>query len=495
MATTIEIKKVGCFMCLSWLGTEFCGRKEYIPIKEFMIQKTNNTDDDFFIKYPEHTIYLKYSQISTTQPTDHTTLDELIAILLNYCVDEGDPDNAQLDAMYRLRVSNPCLLFEAKFRYDKEPKLFGELVANGGTVTYNNDELYVSVNTDTTNSSRAIFQTKKYINDTPGTGQFVVITAMLRDTLAVAENTAYIGYFDDENDKVDSNPAGSGYAFCIDGTGALKIIRRHNAGGTQTDQVVAQADWNMDQLDGTGTSLQTLDPTKINMFIFDTQGIGGRARVGVYMCGMIVWAHQFKTELNATPNTYATSLPIRVENFNSAIGVLGSSTRIYDAAVLSDGECKPTVTCFCCDSGSADKVVCKTGDFRPVVSIRLRAGRERATLKPKRFQLINLEGGISRWVAVVNADTLTAASFSDVNSVSSHAECDTTATDITIGSGCVIACGYVSDLKDVTLIDLFEHFCLSSDISGSTRDTLTIAIEYIKGTSRVLGSIEWCETE
>ena len=104
------------------IASDDAGRCDYINKKNMTVQQTN--PDEFWIRDNDHTIYLKYSEVSILQPTDHTTQDQFINILLKWAcledpVDDGTPQV----------ISTQCVnLFQAQYRYDLQPLLFNTLV-------------------------------------------------------------------------------------------------------------------------------------------------------------------------------------------------------------------------------------------------------------------------------------------------------------------------------------------------------------------------------
>jgi hypothetical protein len=112
-----------------------------------------------------------------------------------------------------------------------------------------------------------------------------------------------IGYFDSLN----------GLFFRQTGT-ALSVVRRTSTSGSVVDNVVEQANWNLDKLDGTGASGFTLDDTKAQILFIDFQYLGmGRVRMGFDINGIIVYCHEF---LNANvldvPYMQSGTLPIGI---------------------------------------------------------------------------------------------------------------------------------------------------------------------------------------
>src|SRR5512139_1254224 len=107
--------------------------------------------------------------------------------------------------------------------------------------------------------------------------------------------------------------------------------------GTQADETIAQAAWNLDKLDGTGDSGITLDLSKSQILVIDFQWLGvGRVRVGFDIDGTVIYAHEF-LHANSVTDVYmqTATLPIRAELTTGASETAAMS--FVCASVVSEG--------------------------------------------------------------------------------------------------------------------------------------------------------------
>jgi hypothetical protein len=75
---------------------------------------------------------------------------------------------------------------------------------------------------------------------------------------------------------------------------------------------VSQNNWNIDQLNGNGSSGLSLNFTNTQLFIIDMEWLGvGRIRFGFYAYGRIIYCHQI-TNINALTEPYTTSINLPV---------------------------------------------------------------------------------------------------------------------------------------------------------------------------------------
>ena len=239
-------------------------------------------------------------------------------------------DGANLDAFSRLRISSPTGIFDSTFRYDLAPLQY-EQITSSGTISHDatdsNALLAISAAT-----GLAALQSYRWIRYQPGRSQLVAITFVMG--AAAANVTRRVGLFSATNSGATVTVTNGVY---LEQTGASTINICLTNAGTQADQTIAKASWNIDPLDGTGPSGKTLDLSKAQILIIDLQWLGvGRVRVGFDIDGQVFYAHQF-LNANSITDTYMQSatLPIRYELTTSASAT--ADMKPICAAVISEG--------------------------------------------------------------------------------------------------------------------------------------------------------------
>lgn len=232
--------------------------------------------------------------------------------------DEGRP---QLDAFGRLRVSSGTTLGDYNFQYDTLPLDFSTKIVGRATATHQENERRLKLNIpsggtpgeNTVDSAGTVdsvlHTTNTYHHYYPGFSQTAIMTVALGDT-GVANVTRNWGYFDEDN----------GYMFRVDdATNKLKCVIRSKVTGSVVETVVAQADFNVDKVDGssgtTNNSLMDLDVTDDNIYWIDVQWLGaGRVRFGTYFKGQRIVMHEhYNLNNGGAATTQAGSLPISFE--------------------------------------------------------------------------------------------------------------------------------------------------------------------------------------
>jgi hypothetical protein len=396
-----------------------------------------------------------------------------------------NPSDGTTDAFQRVRTSSPTTLFDYTAQYNKGTTFrWAETTATGATITHVPNSSAVQLTITTTSGSKAVRQTKHYFRYQPGKSQQIFITGVMG---AVKANTRQrIGYFDGNN----------GLFFEQDGTNR-RVVRRTNTSGTPTDNAVNQSSWNIDKMDGTGTSGITLDFSKTQIFVIDFQWLGvGRVRFGFDVGGVLYYCHEM-IHANVLTVPYSTTaiLPLRFEL--EATGTVADATAmdIICMAVLSEGGFE-TSGSYTFTAGNGITSIGVT-TRRPILSIR-----NRATFN----SIVNTVAAIPTLIDVtaqtngalielVYNGTLTGASYTNVNTNNSSMEVDTSATVIsggtTIGSFYVISGS--GSTKGGSTANIRDQFRMSYDTLASAGDILSIVGTSFSGTSNLTSLINWAE--
>ena len=217
----------------------------------------------------------------------------------------------------RLGVASPSTLFESNHIGGAADVRQWQFDATG-SATSTHDEEESSVTLTATAGDRIVMQTYQYVPYQPGKLQQVLFTGVLDLTDPIPAG-AYVRYgnYDEQGDKTPVSTfddTGDGHFFQVDSTG-LSVVERRTVSGTETDDSVAQASWNMDKLDGTGASGYTIDETKTHVFFIQRQWLGvGSVDMGVFVDDQRIVCHRFSHD-NVLDRTYCkmASLPMRME--------------------------------------------------------------------------------------------------------------------------------------------------------------------------------------
>ncbi len=275
------------------------------------------------------------------------------------------PDSGALDAFGRQRFSQPFTLFDSMLRYSKRTDLWDEAVVSGGTTNYLTNESSLELKTTVASGDTVLRRSRRHLPYQPG--KSLMIMASFVGNAPIAGLVQEVGYFDDDN----------GIILRANGT-SVQFVVRSSATGTIQENVVSQAEWNID-------SLPALDFTKANIFIADLEWLGvGRVRCGFVVDGEIRYCHEFN-HANSIDKVYMTSaiLPAsyRLHNF-SAIASPAVLKQIC-TSVVSEGGYQPTGPIYIAGRGASgfDAISSET----MVAAIRMASGRTDNVIIPSQI--------------------------------------------------------------------------------------------------------------
>ena len=276
------------------------------------------------------------------------------------------PVSVNPDAFGRTRVSNPLTLFDSSHRYRDNNLWESLIVGTGSTVGFATTQGLINIGIGTTAGCSVIRETTKTFSYQPGKSLLVLNTFV---PATPKQNLRQrVGYFGADN----------GMYFEINNTTPY-FVERSLSTGTQTS--VAQNDWNIDKLDGTGVSGITLNITKAQILWMDIEWLGlGTVRMGFVIDGKFIHAHSFH-HANLIDSTYITtaSLPLRYEIANTGITTSSSTLKQVCSSVISEGgyELRGLQQAVNTPITAPVDLPTPAGTYYPVISIRLKSSPNR----------------------------------------------------------------------------------------------------------------------
>lgn len=405
-------------------------------------------------------------------------------------------DSPNLDAFSRLRISNPYPLFSSQFTYNLNPLLFEQLTTSNGTVTYNSTNRCATMTfTSAVNTNTAYMQSYEHIPYQPSKSQLVFVTFNMK-----AYTTNVLKFA-----GLSTGSGGNGIEF--QNTGALNrfvIYSQTDAG----DQIINQDSWNLDKLDGYGTSGLTLDITKSQILVIDFQALyTGRVRVGFDIDGKIIYCHEFKNSnrLLIVPYIQTANLPVRCGMIATG-SAASASMDFVCCAVVSEGGTEDANLFSYAFSVSADNISVNTNSTH-LLSIRPKSTFNSITTRSKLIytdlEIYNGGGNAPlKWELCIG-QVLTGATFSDVNtSYSSTEYCSGTSAGLNSTSPdlIIIDSGYLPPSNggrgQSASISAFSRYPITLGASGSSRalGTLTLRAQTLSSnTNSVYAAIKFKE--
>jgi hypothetical protein len=383
-------------------------------------------------------------------------------------------DSATIDAFGRLRVASPYTILDTKQIVDNLPLFYDDAETSGAdtTSTYNANEASTTIAVAADTAGVRVRQTKLRAAYQPGKSLLVLCTFVLGES--VDGVTKRVGYFDEKNGL---------FAQC-DGDG-LAVVRRSYVTGAAVDEVVAQADWNLDKMDGTGASGINLDPTKTQILLIDLEWLGvGRVRFGWVIDGLVFYCHQMR-HANRLSKVYMSTpnLPIRYEIGNDGTGGAAALDHIC-SSVVSEGGQEATEVQTYVSRGGVPITLANQDLYTPVIGIRLKATHIGTRISPIAVELLATTNTNYEWAVFLNPTIAgtDAASWQDVTN--SALQFDVARTNAnTVSGGYRIAGGYgASTTQNRTAISGLakSYLTIGSNIDGSLNE-LVLVVQNVDG--------------
>lgn len=396
-----------------------------------------------------------------------------------------------LDAFGRLRVSTPFTIFDSKqIAHDSSiatsaecfPHAFDNAQVSGaGTASlFNVNRASTTLSVGATTAGRRVRQTKRWMDYQPGKSQRVLLTGVFGQS---GEGiTKRYGLFNDNNGL-----------FFEEDDGVFYVVRRSYVTGAPVDTRVAQSEWNIDKMDGTGPSGLTLDLDTTNIFYihFEWLGVGGVA-FGLVIDNVIYYTH-FMSHANRLTAVYMSTpnLPVRCEIINDGTGAADSIEMIC-CSVDSEGGINPNGRNRGVGIGTTPITLLTPGTEYALLGIRLRSTHLGVQIDPTSLTtVITSQADVARYRLHINpvvtgTFTWSALANTSVESAASGATPPTITTP-----GYIMESDYIkTDRTGVVPERLNEK--LGSFING-TADRLVLGITPITNSVDILCSMNWRE--
>ena len=416
-------------------------------------------------------------QTCSGQPLEVTTTSGYVTYI--------QPGGVAADAFGRLRTVNPLTLFDSSHRYH-DNNLWTTSSGTGGTSSFDTNAGLVTMNVTTTSGSEVIRETTKCFSYQPGKSLLVMSTFVM--------NAAKTGL----RQRVGYYGASNGMYVELDGS-TLSFVERSSSTGSLVETRVAQANWNIDKLDGTGRSGLTLDITKAQILWMDIEWLGlGTVRLGFVINGQFIHCHSFH-HANLITSTYITtaSLPLRYEITNTATTASSSTLKQICSTVLSEGgyELRGLQQAVG-TSINAPYALTASGTYYPLASIRLKSGNLDGIVILTALSIM-ASGGNSNYSWRVNASATTSGGTWTSAGTNSCVEYNLSGTSSS--GGRILAQGYFQGSNqgapsvDILKEALFK-FQLERDGLTNTPYELTVTVAANSSTgSAALVSMDWEE--
>ena len=373
------------------------------------------------------------------------------------------------DAFGRLRTSSPYTLFDSFHRYQDNGKV-GTLTEGGATSVHDANSSSI-VNTVTgTLGSKVVRESLRVFAYQPGKSLQIFETFVLAPPRAGLRQR--YGYFDTDN-GIYLEQDGNDYYF----------VRRSSSSGTLDNFRVAQSDWNIDPLDGTGVSTRVIDFTKAQILNIDIEWLGvGSVRCGFVIDGEFILAHIFHHS-NIITNTYMTTacLPVRAEIENTGTNNVASSLRVICATVISEGgyELRGRSRSIGHSlTAPRTTITAQNGVILPMISIRLKADRLGAIVMPTNFSFGAITGANYEFF-IINGAVTSGGSWTSAGA-DSAVEYNLTPTSYT--NGTILDQGYVISTNQSSVSPTLKEYPFAFQLERNTLTAPATRYEFLIAT-------------
>lgn len=376
-------------------------------------------------------------------------------------------DTAAIDAFDRLRVSNPFTIFDSKQLYDKQPLFYDEITGGSATSTHSTTHARTRMTVTASASDYVIRQTKQRFNYQPGKSELFFVTFYAPQETGC---TKRVGLFESTTSSPYMTVNNGVFLSIGESTVSFNIAKNGS-----TTETVTQANWNVDQFDGTGPSGITLDLDATQIMVCDFEWLGvGRVRVGFVIDGIAYYVHYFN---HANDSTYTSiymstpNLPIRYDIASDGTG--GGDLDHICATVISEGGVELTGISRSIDTENTH-IDANTADTPYVVlGLRLKTTHLDLTVLPQTISMISETNDDFRWSLHLNPTYNGTLTYGDISNSGCQYAAGATANDIT-AQGTKLASGYAKS-SGSTSANIINNLRIGSQIDG-TRDELILAV-------------------
>jgi len=393
-----------------------------------------------------------------------------------------------LDLFGRLKVSEPYTLFDSTHRYSQDGDFDDVILGTGSTVGFITHQSTATLGIGTTAGCSIIRESKRIFSYQPGKALQVFQTFVLNSPKR--NLTQRVGYGSSENGVFLEQATSSS------GITTVFWLMRTSKSGIVTEIRIPQNEWNVDKFDGTGITGHNLDLSKVQLMFTEYEWLG----VGAVRCGFaheegnFHIAHRFE-HANIIDSVYMTtaSLPVRYEILNTGVTTSASTLKQICISVQSNGGYEKVVAQNVARRDTFKVGIGTTSSFTPLVSIRLKPGREDSIVIPSQFNVIVSSQQESAWeVALIKNPVLSGAAFT--SSDSPNVEYDISSTGMT--GGVTFNNDYITSTnKAFVSINQDEKYNFDLQLGrtqSKVSDIFTLGIKKLSGSDgNVIGSLNF----
>ena len=392
-------------------------------------------------------------------------------------------DSPSIDAFGKWRVSNPTTLFDSKQIADSGSFYWDIKTVGSATITWSSGSAQSTLKVTQTSGSRAIKQTKRIFVYQPGKSQQIICTGKF--DIRVNGIKKSIGSFDDND----------GYFFQMSGS-SFGVVLRKTINGVRTDTFISQSTWNLDKMNGTGPSANTLDTSKAQIYTMDYEWLGvGRVRYGVVQNGILIYVHEINN-YNSLETVYIRNpnLPVRYEISTHKNTSTGSLLTQICSTVISEGGFQNTGKRQVVTNINGASIGSSEYDAVLFIKYNTSTGKN-AQIIPEQLDLLIKPGNSSpfagRWDLLVNPTVTNSVTYNNASGSLVTQVGIVSSGNVITNPGTTIATGYFAGTAAnsvAAMITLDPYYGVGRKIDG-TSDILAVGIKTLDNTYTVYPSL------
>ena len=446
----------------------------------------NNPVSSFSLVNPVTAVNISTSQ---TLPISGgvTITNSISTFLISPAVPVSFADNATVDAFQRLRVSEPVTLFESKQLHQMSTMFWSNTALNGNVYHTGSSDPSITLSVSA-NGGYAIRQTTQRFNYQSGKSMLYMFTGILNpetnitkrygcfSSLTSAPFTPNVGlYFEASNDTIH----------CV----------QKNDGFLVPSVSASRDNWNIDKLDGTGPSGETITLSGTNIFVIDYEWLGvGRVRYGVVLDGQVWYCHKINNTGKAGAYLNSPNHPIRAELRQTGAG--SGSMKMICSTVISEGGSDFAGVTRAIDTESN---TIESGTRSAILGVRLQSNKLDSVNQIINAGVICLQQAASnqapyKYELVLNPAGVSGGTWSNITE-SNFQRWRGNSTP-TADTGFVLANGFGSAGAgiDLATFNLKKFLRLGTTING-VRDELYLVITPLAANGGVYGTLSFIESD
>ncbi len=362
------------------------------------------------------------------------------------------------DAFGRFRTSDPFTLFDNSSKYYDNLDGFVNSTASGGSTLHNVNSSALAMTVDGTNGSKVYRESVRVFAYQPGKSLLVLETFCMASARAGLRQR--VGYFDSAN----------GFYLEQDGLDVYFVRRSSSSGSLQTTRI-AKSDWNISKLDGTDADKIVLNLTTSQILYINIEWLGvGSATMGFVINGQFIPCHRFDhANVTGVTTTYmgTARLPLRYEIENTSATGVSDTLKFICQSVISEGGYelvgRPRAVGHSIVAPRATSQA-QVNTAVPMISIRLKTGKDNAVVIPTNFSFAPLTGANYEYYIIQQAIT-SGGQWNDAGTTSS-VEYNLTPTSYT--NGRVIDQGYVIATNQASIAPSLTGFPFKFQLERNT---------------------------